>query len=752
MIHHFNNAYLWYSLFPMIHKVRDFTGSINFSNAMKVTLAAVIPVIVCAYLDRMDLGINIAIGALLTYPSDIPSNFRHKVKGILTAALLASGGNLLMNLVIPFEWLVYPVLALSVFFLAMISVYGQRASMVSFSGLLAVSLAFAHQHSGLEMLMYSGLMFAGGLFYLAVSLLFDLLMPHRYIQAQIAECIRLTAKYMKYRGDLWNTDADRDKIIESQLHLQVELNTIHENIREILIRNRSSSGISNQNRRMLLVFLNCVDILELALSTSFNHERLHQKFEAFPKAIPTYQRLAYNLAATLKKVSKSVASNKKYTFKNTLLPELEQLNKVIEEFRDAYGDQAEEQILMLTNMMHYAEKQIEKIKVIERAFTGVADLKEFRDRDRGLAKLVTPEYYPWRTFKENLSFSSSFFRHSMRLTVTVMLGFILGKLSLFQNAYWIVMTIVVIMRPGYGLTRQRSFDRLIGTVIGGIVGFGILKLVDNTTAIGSIAVVAMLLGFAFTQINYKVAAAFVTLYIILLYGLLMPGSSKVVEYRIIDTLIGAALAFTANYLLWPSWEFLSLRTYIRKSIEANRNYLQEITSYYNTKGEVQPSYRTARRIAFVEIGNLMASFQRMTQEPKSKQRQLQPLYKIVELNHSLLSASASLGTYIQTHHTTKASEAFNVVTDAIVRNLQAAVNILDETHMEGSVIFPSANLETRFMELKNIRAKELRENATDEKEFHLRMQEAQLVLEQLVWLVSLSENILKATKKLGDLS
>jgi hypothetical protein len=39
----------------------------------------------------------------------------------------------------------------------MISVYGQRATMVSFSGLLAISIAFAHLHTW-EMLRYSGLL------------------------------------------------------------------------------------------------------------------------------------------------------------------------------------------------------------------------------------------------------------------------------------------------------------------------------------------------------------------------------------------------------------------------------------------------------------------------------------------------------------------------------------------------------------------------------------------------------------------
>src|SRR5690606_9431654 len=150
----------------------------------------------------------------------------------------------------------------------------------------------------------------------------------------------------------------------------------------------------------------------------------------------------------------------------------------------------------------------------------------------------------------------------------------------------------------------------------------------------------------------------------------------------------------------------------------NRNYINEISVFYNKKGEVTTSYKLARKQAFIEIGNLMTSFQRMTQEPKSKQKQMPQIYKLVELNHTLVSSSASLGTYIQTHQTSNASEAFNVVVDTVLKNLDQAIELLhssDETLLLNTVQNP--DLEVRFTELKNIRAKELRDNAKDEADF-----------------------------------
>ena len=736
----------------MIYKIRKFTDSTHFTNAIKVTIAAVIPVMIFSFLGKFEMGFAMALGAFFTYPSDIPSSLKHKINGVLVTAFLVAGINLIVNLVYPYSWIFYPFLAVLIFVISMLSVYGQRATMVSFSGLIAVSLAFASINTGWAMLLHAGLILAGGLFYLLISLIFHYIRPHRYIELQIAECIKLTAKYLKLRGDLWTLNADKKSIIEKQLHLQVELNTIHQNIREVLISSHTTSGSSNQNRKMLLVFISLVEILELALSTAFDHDKLHQKFDVHPKVLLTYQRLAYNLAASLKQLSKSVKKRTRYISKHTLLSDLNSLQLAIAEYENDLGKNvASEGVFMLTTMLQYAEKQVEKIKIVEHAFTLAFNSQDLKGIDKDLEKFLTPQYYPLSTLTQNLSFSSTIFRHSLRLTITLMLGFIIGKFLPFHNVYWILLTIIVIMRPGYGLTKERSFHRIIGTVIGGLIAFGILFIVKDNIVISILSILCILLGFSFTQINYKVSAIFVTMYVVFIYGLMTPNIGDLVQYRILDTVVGAALAFLANHFLWPSWEFLNIPVYLEKSIKANQDYLKEISILYNKKGNISTSYRLARKNAFIEIGNLMASFQRMVQEPKSKQKQLPQVYKLAVLNHSLLSSLASLGTYIQSHKTTSASEAFNVVVDTAIKNLHNAIAVLRENDSELKVNLPQEDLALRFTELKNIREKELKEGIPiDEEAFQLKMQEAQLVIEQLIWLTNLSENILKTIKILKD--
>lgn len=735
----------------MISRVNQFIVSNHFTNALKVTISVVLPVLVFYFLGNFQIGFSIALGALLTYPSDIPSSLKHKINGLLVTILLIVGANLIVNLFYPYPVLFYFILPLLIFFLSIISVYGQRATAVSFSALLSLSLSFSNIYSGYALVEHACLILIGGLFYLGISLLFYFTSPHHYLELQIAECIKLTSKYLKLRADLWKINAPREEIIKKQLKLQVELNIIHQELREIVFRNNSSAGSSTQNRKMLIVVVTLIEILELALSTSFDQSKLHQKFSEKSTVLATYQNLAYSLAYALKLLSNSILTKTKYEINNTLFRDLEALEKAIIHYEKKLGkDAASDGVLILSNMSHYAEKQIEKIKIIETALKGSIKNIDSKSLGKDMMKFITPQYYPISILKENLNFSSTIFRHSLRITITFLIGYIVGIFLPFQNDYWILLTIVVIMRPGYGLTKQRSYERIYGTILGGIIAFGIVSLTQNYLLLSFLSVICVLMGFFYTQKNYKIGATFVTIYVVFIFVMLTPNIEEVVGYRILDTVVGAALAFTANYFLWPSWEFLSIKVYIEKSIDANKNYLNEILLFYNKKGETTTSYKLSRRQAFIEIGNLMTSFQRMSQEPKSKQKNILKVYKLVELNHTLLSSAASLGTYVQTHQTSKASDVFNIVITSVIKNLEFSIYQLNNKKSEENEINAKENLDLRFSELKNNIDKELKVNtAFTEEELLLKMEESQLIAEQLVWLTNLSEKIITASQNLN---
>lgn len=733
----------------MLHKLIHFTKSTYFSNAIKITLASVIPVFVFSNLGSLNIGLTIAIGAFLTYPSDIPSNFKNKFQGILGSCIIISGVNLLINILAPIPYLLYPVLSFLIFFLSMISVFGQRASMISFSALLSTAITFSSLNTGVAIYYYAGLLFLGGIFYLLISMLFYFINPYRYTELQIASCMKLTSNYLKFRGDLWNVDADRKSIIKQQLALQVELNTIYQNIRKLISGNQNKSTTSDENRKTLIVFISLVEILELGLSTAFDHKTFHLNFDSHPKLLLTYQNIAYQLANTLDQIAESLIHQDKYITSHSLLKDLNNFNESIENYKNILNIEVLEGTIMLTTMLEYAQKQVEKITVIENALDIKTLNEAWKTKDKNLNKILITNYYSISTLLENCSFNSTIFRHSLRLTVSILLAFVTAYFFPIQNINIILLTIVVILRPGFGLTKKRSFQRTIGTLIGAAIAY-VMIILDPNVIFKSIAtVLLMILGFSFSQINFKISAIFITIYIILVFSLFQPNILNLIEFRIIDTLIGVFITLIANFFFWPSWEFLKTPIYVEKSIKANRDYIQEIASIYNTKENANFSYRVARKNAFIEIGNLMASYQRMSEEPLSKQKSVPEVFQLAMLNHTLLSSSASMGTYIQSHTTTAASEVFNTAIQLILNNLDQAILLLKEKNNIPINGISHDELEKSVTDLINIKSYELKlQKKTNKKEISLKTQEAQLITEQLIWLTNISKNIFNTTKTL----
>ena len=337
------------------------------------------------------------------------------------------------------------------------------------------------------------------------------------------------------------------------------------------------------------------------------------------------------------------------------------------------------------------------------------------------------------------------FRHSLRITLTLLIGFIIGKFLPFENVYWILLTIVVIMRPGYGLTKERTLNRFIGTVVGGFLGFLVLSFGPTPLVLGVLTIVFLILGLSFSPSNYRIGTLFITLHVLFIFAILNPTHNEIIIYRILDTLVGALLALFANHFFWPFWEFLNTNENIENSIKAIRNYLMQISIFYNNKQDINSNYRLARNQAFIEIGNLMASFQRMLQEPKSKQNNLQQVYKITVINNAMLSSVASLGTYTQTHKTTDASTSFNTVIAIIISNLDQAIAILNDKNDLKEI----ENLDRVYSEIKKIRVDETNENQNfNEENLKINLQEIQLIKEQLIWLANLSANIVATSKAL----
>ena len=70
-----------------------------------------------------------------------------------------------------------------------------------------------------------------------------------------------------------------------------------------------------------------------------------------------------------------------------------------------------------------------------------------------------------------------------RVSLVCVIGFIIAKLfALGHHSYWVLLTIIVILKPGFSFSKQRNYQRLIGTIAGGVIGVLILTFIPNKDA------------------------------------------------------------------------------------------------------------------------------------------------------------------------------------------------------------------------------------------------------------------------------
>jgi uncharacterized membrane protein YccC len=119
-----------------------------------------------------------------------------------------------------------------------------------------------------------------------------------------------------------------------------------------------------------------------------------------------------------------------------------------------------------------------------------------------------------------------------------------------QHAFWIPLTVAVVLRPEYGAVLVRSVHRFLGTVVG-VVAVAVLVTLTSTPAWLALAAALALGGAAFAAPRvYGLAVVGITGSALLSVAVGDPQGVQVWA-RLLDTALGCALALVVGVLLWP---------------------------------------------------------------------------------------------------------------------------------------------------------------------------------------------------------
>lgn len=705
-------------------------------------IALSLPVIIGIQLGYVQIAIVITVGALLASPSDTSGNIKHKFFGILSSLVLAVLMSLIGGSLQHLTWMKLPIIGILFFAISYISVFGFRASLVSFSGLFALILSFSPVSGSMPTTERALLIGIGGLWYLLMTIVWHFIFPRVPTEFYLSKTLKLTAEYLSIRGRL-PVKESREENFKKLLTVQTELTETHETLRSILISTRTGANRSAYERKRLLIFALLVDMLELAMANPVNYGKTDVFFKKNPQYLLDFQHLLFEMSRRLEELASNLSRPKRLPKTSRIKEFLKQVEEDILTLSQS-AELRQEDITMLKNLYKYQREQAQKIEKIEWFLFGSASAQVPYIKNDDARNLLTKENYDLNVLTENLHFESPIFKHSLRMAVITIVGYTIGELFEVQNSYWILLTIIVIMRPTFGLTKQRSKHRTVGTLIGGALAVLVVLLVQNPWIYGILAIITLVVSFSMVQRNYKMAAVFITLSVVFSYALLTPDIFDVIQYRVTDTVIGTGLAIIGNMFLWPAWEIHSIQKTLADTTAANRKYFLAIVKLYKDHNDTDRNIKIVRKKAFTEMSNLSAAFQRMTQEPQAQQRNLEQVYELVAISHTFLSSLASLISYINNHPTTPASENFSRVSQAINDNLLLSEKLLNGVHIPVPTTKEADIFDLTYgrnISIKNITFPDV-ENRSD------LMEEAHLIVEQLKWLLAMSEKMPKLIRKL----
>lgn len=200
------------------------------------------------------------------------------------------------------------------------------------------------------------------------------------------------------------------------------------------------------------------------------------------------------------------------------------------------------------------------------------------------------------------------FRHAVRVAVVATIGVLLGQALALHRGYWVTLTATLLLQPHGPATVTKGIQRIGGTVLGGVLAALLAAaLHDPRAMIVAVGVLAAVTA-AVLQLNYGLFSLFLTPTFVLLSEI-HATDANLVEVRIVNTLLGAALAIAGSLVLWPHRERERLGVQLAAGLEAVRAYLAVALAAH-----APPELARARRRVGLAFNNADLSFQRVLAE------------------------------------------------------------------------------------------------------------------------------------------
>ena len=593
------------------------------------------------WLGEVKLTIPLTLGMVAAALTDLDDRLAGRLRNLIITLICFFIASASVELLFPWPWLFAIGLTFSTSGFILLGALGQRYATIAFGALLIAIYTMLGTSLYDQWYQQPLLLLAGAIWYNLLTLIGHLLFPIRPLQDNLARCYEQLAHYLELKSRLFDPDIEDESqapLYDLALANGQLMATLNQTKQSLLTRLRGDRG-QRGTRRTLHYYFVAQDIHERASSSHVQYQALRDYFR-HSDVMFRFQRLMSMQGQACMKLSRCILLRTPYQHDSHFERAFTHIDAALERVRaDGASEEQLKALGFLLSNLRAIDAQLATIES-EQALELPDNSTESQladDSPHGLSDI-------WLRLRRNFSPESALFRHAIRMSLVLCVGYGIIQITGMNHGYWILLTSLFVCQPNYNATRHRLTLRIIGTLVGVAIGLPILWFVPSLEGQLVLLVITGVLFFAFRNVQYAHATMFITLLVLLCFNLLGEGF-EVALPRVIDTLIGCAIAWAAVSFIWPDWRFRNLPRVLERATDANCRYLDAILEQYHQGRDNRLAYRVARRDAHNRDAELASVVSNMSSEPDVTPQIREAAFRLLCLNHTFTSYISALGAH-----------------------------------------------------------------------------------------------------------
>lgn len=644
-----------------------FFFSSDFAMGVKMALGIFIPVaILYCFNIPLEILMIAGYGSLTMSIADQTGTLKHKRNEMFGTFIAIVIITLLFIFQTPGLHLL-KILSLSAISFVVAFIYAFRAKFIALGFIVGFTALLAASNTAATPFVYLGYFCFGALFYFFFSMIVSKIFEIYIIRQNLSGIYFHLSHYLKALSKCYRQNVDIEKEFKNFINSQTELLEELQVMRDLLFRmDYEKDHRLNQMINELLLLIETREIATIPLQDFVVIREMYPNSDLQIFFRDSFLKAGNNLEEMGMYSLRAGDMLKRLGFKAELRAieyELELLRR-----QDLEGESLEAYQIVANHFRKVwsLSRNLERIRSF---LVDDIELEETFPRHK-LKKFLSHSYWTNDYITKNLTLKSPVMRFAIRSSMAMFFALTLVSLTNFlSHGFWIAFTLLSLMRPGFSLTKERSRNRIIGTIIGCLVGGLLISMEISTLGLLSILFISVILNNGLIRIHNPLSVTFTTVYVLILLNIskdlsTMEGFSVSLE-RIIDTLLAAVIALGFSHIL-PSWERVNLPKLIQTARENLFNIVLEIEKWKILKtNEDDADLKLALRTAQASIVSLSNSLERMKDEPeKSRQHNISEINDdLIEMQSvfSQLSYLTSLLEKLDTDQVEEFNEIFQVV-------------------------------------------------------------------------------------------